>query len=196
MQTRMIPSLFLFLGAYFPLALILWIQDIDQIFWRWPICHIEFETRSIYGCASLKWQNPWLSFPLLLFTGVGLLLLVWLSKKIKPKSQVEVISAKACPNNATNYVIPYIVSFIGINLDGDVGPLIGAGVLFVFLFLILHFSGEVLMNPILIILGWRVYEIEGMVDGNLRQFVAISRERVKSGVRMKSRMIQEILILY
>jgi hypothetical protein len=83
---------------------------------------------------------------------------------IKPSQDIEVISAKYIPTDLMNYTLPYIVSFMSIEYS-DTGKFVGFVVFLLWIFWISHRSGQVILNPVLIALSWRMYEVEYKFPG-------------------------------
>jgi hypothetical protein len=162
MQFQLIPGFLIFLGSYFPLAIILAIQDIPLSWWFRPICGAENFSNGT--CAFNPFVHPGLSLVFLALTALAVLL-AWMSlRKITFPFSVAVKRAKATPNEIINYTFPYVVSFMGITYD-DPQKLIGFGVFLLWMFAITHKSGQILMNPLLLILGWRLHEATIVIRG-------------------------------
>lgn len=106
---------------------------------------------------------------------------------------MHVQEVKAIPNDLINYVLPYVVSFMGLSY-ADPQKLGGFLVFWVVLFLITYRSGQILMNPLLIVLGWKLYEVKV----GLGQSGAIRMARVlKKGPLVPSiQMAEEIQDVY
>lgn len=57
-----------------------------------------------------------------------------------------------------NYTLPYVVSFMSIDYQ-DAGKFIGFVVFLGWMFWISYKSGQIILNPVLIALGWRLYDV-------------------------------------
>lgn len=162
MQFQIFPGFLIFLGSYLPLALILAIQDIPQSWWGRTVC---MPSAFFSGaCHFNPFINPDLSIT---FLGVSAaaVLLAWFSlRKISYPFSIEIKRAKATPNEIINYTFPYVVSFMGISY-GEPQKLLGFGVFLLWMFSITYKSGQILMNPLLLILGWRLYEATILING-------------------------------
>lgn len=86
-------------------------------------------------------------------------------KIIKPTQDIEVVSAKYIPTDLMNYTLPYIVSFMSIEYS-DTGKFVGFVVFLLWIFWISHRSGQIILNPVLIALSWRMYEVEYKFPGS------------------------------
>jgi hypothetical protein len=83
---------------------------------------------------------------------------------VRPKKRITVTEAKYVPTDLMNYTLPYIVSFMSIDYH-DTGKFIGFTVFLGWMFWISYKSGQILMNPLLIALSWRLYEIKFFYAG-------------------------------
>jgi hypothetical protein len=77
---------------------------------------------------------------------------------VRTSQDVVVREAEYVPTDLMNYTLPYVVSFMGINYH-ETDKFIGFCVFLTWMFWITHKSGQVLLNPILIALGWRLYNV-------------------------------------
>lgn len=154
MQFRLMSAMVLFIGSYFPLALILLVQDIPKKYLDAPFCGFGSS-----GCTFQIFAHPKPALISVLGTGIALLITHWGLGRVKLRFDAEVIEAKTIPNDLINYVFPYVVSFMGLSFD-DSGKMWGFVVFLVVLFAITYRSGQIVMNPLLIIFGWKIYEVK------------------------------------
>jgi hypothetical protein len=173
MQFRLISAMVLFIGSYFPLALILLVQDIPKKYLDAPICGLGSS-----GCAFQIFGHPIPALISVLGTGVALLVTHWGLGRVKLRFDVRVIEAKTIPNDLINYVFPYVVSFMGLSFD-DSGKMWGFVVFLVVLFAITYRSGQIVMNPLLIIFGWKIYEVKMEIGQNKEERITRVLKRGK-----------------
>ena len=64
-----------------------------------------------------------------------------------------------------NYTLPYVVSFMGLDYQ-DGGRFFGFAVFLLWMFWISHKSGQIILNPLLIAMGWRLYEMKYKFSGS------------------------------
>lgn len=153
MQYNILPAFFIFLGSYLPLAVILAVQDIPNETWSSSICNLS----ELGSCKFLVFENPIMVISILMIT-IAATFLGWLSIKLQDFPQVITISnCKPIPNDIINYVFPYVVSFMGISYN-EPSKLLGFFVFLVWMFAITYKSGQILMNPLLLMFGWKLYE--------------------------------------
>ena len=168
MQFRIVPAFLVFLGSYFPLAVILALQDIKQDFWGLDFCW------SLKDCVLPSSNHPFLSLFGVSLTLVCLLLTIQVLRGLRYKYPVTIIASKPIPSELISYSFPYIVSFMGVDY-GSAGKIAGLVIFLVWLFLITYRAGYIIMNPILLILGWNLYEAEAQINGHKRVIKLLSR---------------------
>lgn len=191
MQMRLFPALILFLGSYFPLSLILLIQDIKESSWKASVCRIS----EISSCYLPELTNPGRALGLLGICALSLIVFMVLMKNLSGYSNLEVVDSKSVPNDLINYVFPYVVSFMGLDLGID-GKFFGFLLFIVLMFVITYRSGQILMNPVLLVAGWQLFELNIVTEGHKRCVKALSKEQVKSGDHLESCLVHGIYVLY
>lgn len=191
MQMRLFPALILFLGSYFPLSLILLIQDIKETSWKAPMCRIA----EVSSCFLPELTNPGRALGSLGICAVSLIIFMVLMKNLSGYSSLEVVDSKSVPNDLINYVFPYVVSFMGLDLGID-GKFFGFLLFIVLMFVITYRSGQILMNPFLLVAGWQLYEMNIMTEGHKRCVRALSKEQVNSGDHLESCLVHGIYVLH
>ncbi len=191
MKMRFLPALVLFLGSYFPLSLILLVQDVSADSWKLPLCKFT----EISTCSLPVLDNPNRSLGLLLICGASLLLFIAVMQSLSAYSKLEVIDSKSVPNDLINYVFPYVVSFMGLDLDAD-GKFYGFLLFILLMFVITYRSGQILMNPFLLVSGWQLYELNILTEGQKRCVRALSQDQIRSGDRLDSCLVHGIYVLH
>ncbi len=191
MQMRLLPALFLFLGSYFPLSLILLIQDIKETSWKAPLCGFT----EIASCNFPELTNSGRAAGLLIVCTVSLIIFMVLINKIISNSSLQVVDSKPVSNDLINYVFPYVVSFMGLELGAD-GKFFGFLLFVLLMFVMTYRSGQILMNPFLLVTGWQLYELNVITEGHARCVKALSKEPVKPGDCLESCLVQGIYVLY
>ena len=95
-----------------------------------------------------------------------------------------------------NYTLPYVVSFMSIGYQ-ETGKLVGLTIFLAWMFWITYKSGQVILNPVLAVFGWRLYEIQYVFPGDrtLRNGRALARGNVESGESYPHVLVQDIVIL-
>lgn len=153
MQLRLITALVVFVGSYLPLAVILFSQNVDYHAltreFCWPIRE---------GICELPLKDAGYSVGLLATTFICFGLTVVALALVRTSQDVTVREAEYVPTDLMNYTLPYVVSFMGINYQ-ETDKFVGFCVFLTWMFWITHKSGQVFLNPILIALGWRLYNV-------------------------------------
>lgn len=161
MRFRLISALLVFLGSYFPLALILALQDISSSSWEADIC---FDLRN---CSLPRFDHPWLAIIGVSVSGICLLLTCQVVSKLRFRYPVTVIESKPIPSELISYSFPYIVSFMGVDYSSP-GKIAGLVAFLIWLFLITYKAGQIIMNPMLIMFGWNLYEAKIRLNSHKR----------------------------
>jgi hypothetical protein len=139
-------------------------------------------------------NNPWRSLSLLIICLVSIVLFLILLERLRGRHDIEIVDSKTIPNDLINYVFPYVVSFMGLDL-GNNGKFFGF-LLFVFwMFLITYRSGQILMNPLLLVAGWQLYEVNAKIEQHTRSIRALSKNRIVRGDHLKSCVVQGLYVL-
>lgn len=191
MKMRLLPALILFLGSYFPLSLILVVQDIKDASWKEPICRIA----AISTCHLPELANPVRALSLLAICALSLVLFIVMMKGLSAYSNLEVVDSKSVPNDLINYVFPYVVSFMGIDLGAE-GKFYGFLLFILLMFVITYRSGQILMNPFLLVSGWQLYELNVLTEGQKRCVKALSQDQIQPGDRLESCLVHGIYVLH
>jgi hypothetical protein len=164
-----------FIGSYFPLAVILALQDISPSTLEAGIC------TNLNACQFPSFNYPFLSLGGLVLTGLCFILTFRLFEKIRYKHPIKIEETKKIPSELINYSFPYIVSFMGVDY-GSVGKITGLATFLIWLFMITFKSGQIIMNPMLLIFGWSLYEAKVLVNGHNRRVVKIlSKSELQPG---------------
>ena len=176
MQFRFIASVALFLGSYLPLALILLVQDANYTLVKNGLCWEVWGRHS--SCV--------LSFCVTLMA---------LSVS-RPKLPIKLVETKYIPAELMSYTLPYVVSFMSIGYQ-ETGKFAGLTIFLAWMFWITHKSGQILVNPLLTVFGWRLYEIKYAFPGDttLHNGRALAKGLIEPGKQYPHVLIQDIVVL-
>lgn len=188
MQFRLLSGFIIFIGSYLPLALILAVQDIPVSWWSNSFCNFS----NIEDCLFNPFSNPRLSIAFILVTCISVVVSNVSLKKIAFPFEGEVKSSKTIPNDIINYVFPYVVSFMGISYDTP-EKLLGFSVFLIWMFAITYKSGQIIMNPLLLMFGWKLYEAKIQINNQERD-VRVLRKGVLTPGNYKFQSIQDFYI--
>lgn len=156
MQLRNWSAFALYLGSYVPLSLILLAQDLDARLAVNGLCVPRVWRAS--GCA-VPLKHPWWSIGAVVVSLLCLAITLRTLAAVRANQRVRVSESKHVPADLINYVIPYVLSFMGLDY-GDPAKMLGFTVFFLWIFWITDRSGQIVMNPILVAFEWRLYEIK------------------------------------
>lgn len=191
MQLNFFAALLLFLGSYFPLSIILAIQDVQASSWSLPLCK---SAKFWQDCYLPTLANPTLAIGFMAVTAFSILFFWLVIRHFEGQQEMLIEESKTIPNDLINYVFPYLVSFMGLEL-GSQGKVWGFVVFLCWMFLITYRSGQILMNPLLLVGGWQLYEIRADMEGHKRNLRALAKSPVFPKQRLRSCLIQGIYVL-
>ncbi|WP_353642511.1 hypothetical protein [Mesorhizobium sp. WSM2239] len=154
-QLRLPVAAIIFVGSYLPLSLILLAQDYNFTMLSRPICWGWI--RGAPDCV-LPFQNP--GYSISIFAGCLLcflttLLALWL---LPAKRTITIVEAEYIAVDLMNYTLPYVVSFMSIDYR-DNGKFLGLLIFLAWMFWLTYRSGQIILNPLLIAFGWRLYNV-------------------------------------
>lgn len=191
MQFRFPIAFFVFLGSYLPLSLILLAQDYDYEQSTAPFC---WDVAS--ATCSLPFHNSSFSIGIFVACLICFLLTVIALQALRPKRSVVIAEARHAPADLMNYTLPYVVSFMSIDYQST-GKFVGFVIFLVWMFWITYKSGRLVLNPVLIILGWKYYDVSYTfpTDATLRSGAALARSPIDIGKPTRFSEVQDVLIL-
>lgn len=176
MQFRVISAFITFIGSYLPLAMILAIQDIPIKWWQSPFCN-PFK---ISSCSFIPFMNPVLSILFIVVTLIAVLLSNSLLNKISMPFDAQVESSKPIPSDIINYVFPYVVAFMGLSYNTP-DKLLGFLVFILLMFAITYKSGQIIMNPILLMFGWQLFEAKININNHVKEVRILKKGNLHKG---------------
>jgi hypothetical protein len=139
MKVRFIPALLMFLGGYFPLALIFIIKDLDPAT-GWPQHPVA--VACVGGVALLS-----------------CLAVLLVARQMRGGLPVRIGKVANKSGDLFTYTIPYMVSFYNFNL-GDWRTLLSLSVFMVLMFLLSYRTQNVFINPVLALAGYGLYDCQ------------------------------------
>lgn len=184
-------AVMIFLGSYFPLSIILLAQDIDYTVFSNTSCIFQMELE-----ISKILKSPKFSIAIAAISFVCFSLTILTLRLAAPKTSIKLVEVKHVPADLMNYTLPYVVSFITFDYQ-ETGKFIGMLIFLGWMFLIAHRSGQVILNPLLIVFGWRYYEVKYVFSGDNREFSeqALSKDILEPGMRCRKTSVQDIIVL-
>lgn len=190
MQFRLVSAFLIFIGSYLPLAIILAVQDVSRDWWRLPVCDVG--EISIIECTFNPFKNPSFSLTFIGLTFMSIVVANLSYKKISYPFNIEVMTTKSMPSDLINYVFPYVISFMGINYS-EPEKLLGFAVFLLWMFAITYKSGQIIMNPLLLMFDWRLHEATILINGATRQVRILKQGSLVPGPQ-KAQTVQDFYI--
>ncbi|OEZ60479.1 hypothetical protein [Duganella sp. HH105] len=193
MQPRLYIATFVYLGSYLPLSLILLVQDYDFDAIGLPLC-------SIWGgedtSCSIPFTNAKASIFFTALCATAFLATIFLLKIVKGNHKITIIETKHIPADLINYVFPYVVSFMSLDYKGT-GKIVGFLIFLTWMFLVTYKSGQIMLNPLLIVFGWKLYEIKYKFVGGGDVYTgrALANLSLQPNATYKKNYVQDVLII-
>ncbi|WP_141690410.1 MULTISPECIES: hypothetical protein [unclassified Ensifer] len=185
-------SLIVFIGSYFPLSLILLAQDFRYEMLSAPLCW-PLATDS----CVIPLQNGTLALIVFFLCLICLLFSLGVLSTVKPKTPINIQEAKYIPAELMAYTLPYVVSFMSLEYK-DTGKFVGLLIFLGWMFIITYRSGQLILNPLLIVFGWRLYEVTFSYPGKNEVRVtswALSKADLQANTRCSAATIQDVRII-
>lgn len=192
MQLRILVALIIFIGSYMPLSLILLVQD--HVAPAAGYMSIS-EFISDFGDGSLPLKNPLISTSVFLICVICFLFTFSVLYSVKTYRNIKIISSSHVPAEIINYTLPYIVSFMSVGYDEE-GKFLGIVIFLGWMFIIVFRSGQIMMNPLLVAFGWRLYNISYSFAGESAEYngVTLSNTTLSCESVVKYGAIQDVII--
>lgn len=191
MQFRALSAFIVFMGSYLPLSLILLAQNFDYAYVGRPACWKIWES-----ACSIPLKNPGFAVGIFVCCLICLALSLWALAVVQPKDEIVVHEAKHVPTDLMNYTLPYVVSFMSIDYQ-DIGKYIGVLIFLGWMFWISYKSGQILLNPVLIVFGWKLYDVSYNYAASTQVHSAsvLAFGSIGPGERYRQIPIQDILVV-
>ena len=193
MQMRALAALLIFLGSYFPLSLILLVQDVNYaLVANGSWCNVF----SWKASCVLPVGHPLVAIAMLSICFASLCLTLVALSAVSPKTPIHITEVRYVPAELMGYTLPYVVSFMSIGYQ-DTGKFSGFIVFLAWMFWITHKSGQIFLNPVLTVFGWRLYEIKYnyLCDTSVKTGRALARCDIEPMQNYAHDVIQDVIIL-
>lgn len=193
MQLRKEAAFVLYVGSYLPLGLVLLVQDIEPASLGTTVCR---PSGFFAGACRLPLLHPGWSLGVVA-AGIACVLVTLLTlRSTAVPHRIRVSEAKHIPADLINYAMPYIVSFMALDFASP-AKLLGFAVFFVWIFWITYRSGQIVMNPLLIVFGWKLFEVKYgyLQSGDTLVGRALARNDLEPNRLYLQGNLQDVLIL-
>lgn len=179
-----------FIGSYLPLSIILIIQDIGA---EYPGLQFWLPGRGLQFLIP-KLEHPLFSWTFFIFCLFAFLRIYKNLINISGTIRIKIEKSKSIPNDIINYVFPYVVSFMGLDLN-DPRKVAGFFLFIFWMFLITHKSGQILMNPLFLVFGWNLFEAEIETGGKARTCRILSNKKLVDGESYDCDKVQDFYVI-
>jgi hypothetical protein len=160
LQFRLLTALVVFIGSYLPLGVILFVQNFDFSVFDQQLCWPLYDKN-----CPLPVKNPIFSIGLLSLTVFCFFVTLIALRVIRPSIDIQILEAEYVPTDLMNYTLPYVVSFMSIDYQ-ETSKFVGFLVFLAWIFWITYKSGQIILNPVLIAMGWRLYKVSYKFSGS------------------------------
>lgn len=193
MKPRLFASIVLFVGSYLPLSLILLAQDFRFNMLKGRLCWPFGDENT--GC-ELPFRNSEYSITIFLICLACFLITLIALQSVKSKTPINVREAKYIPAELMSYTLPYIVSFMSLDYQ-ETGKFVGILIFLSWMFVIIHKSGQIILNPLIVVFGWKLYEIKYIYPGCDAEYFgrALSKDSLEPGSNYKKAEIEDAMII-
>lgn len=191
MQFRLLTAVVVFLGSYLPLSVILLAQNFD-----FGALHRSFCWPPGQPDCSIPLKNPGFALTALVICVLCFFTAQFVLALLKPKQEIVLVEAKYIPTDLMNYTLPYIVSFMSIDYQ-DMPKFVGLVIFLVWMFWIAYKAGQILLNPLLIVFGWRMYELKYHFVSDKQDHIsrALSKGPIDAGETHRHNNIADLLVI-
>lgn len=195
MQIKFLASVLIFLGSYLPLALILLVQDANYELLGQGFCWHVWGQQT--GCV-IPLGHPRFSLAILVICLFSFCLTFVALSASQPKALIHVTESRYIPAELMSYTLPYVVAFMSIGYQ-ETGKFVGLTIFLAWMFWITYKSGQIILNPVLTVFGWRLYEVKYFFPADKNKTVAngraLARGPIDPGGNYPHIAVQDILIL-
>lgn len=167
-ETRWFVDLVVFISSYFPLFLILLIKDIK------PISDINITCSNFFRDDTYLLHSAWSAGLFALSAFCVVLLLIFRRVFFSPERAGQNIVIKSCEpihGEMLNFTIPFLVGLIGVSYKS--WQEIASFMVFLsFMYFFLKKDGSLMLNPMFLLFGFKLYKIQYCRHGDERNEAA------------------------
>lgn len=192
MELRALIAAAIFVGSYLPLSAILLVQDLKVDLLNRPFCSTLWSAP--LNC-ELPLSNPGYSIGFVVFCLLCFSITPLVMSSGQIPQRISIKESKQIPTDLINYVVPYVVSFMSIEY-GQLNKVLGFILFMVWIFWLSYKTGQVILNPILVIKGWKLYEIKYTYQNSTTERVdkAFGRTEFVPQTDVDVEFVQEIIM--
>jgi hypothetical protein len=187
-------ALAVYLASYLPLSVILFVQDLQFDRLSATLCDPYI---SLSPDCRVPLAHPIVALTAVVVCSLALGLALGVLKLVGQGQPITIKTSKHVPADLMNYTLPYVVSLIGLDYK-DPGKLLGFLVFFLWMFVITYRSGQIVLNPVLTVFGWQLYEITYAYDagsGTERDGVVLSKVPIEASQSYRQSSVQDVFVI-
>jgi hypothetical protein len=174
MKPRIIPAVLMFISSYFPLVPIFIVKDLNAF--------------------SARPDHPRVAVTLIAVMSIACLVVIIAARSIKTGIETDLTKVSNKSADMFTYTIPYMISFYNFNL-GDWKTLTCLSIFMSTMFVLSYKTNNFLVNPVLALAGYGLYDCQ-FKSGELEwQGLALSRKALRVGDRPRVERISPFLYL-
>jgi hypothetical protein len=192
MQLKPTIAACIYIGSYLPLSAILLAQDIDYSESTFvPCTSLAFKEKCV-----LPLDHPYIAIGLFVLCLICFFVCLISLLVVRPKNKIVIEESKHVPADLMNYILPYVVSFMSLDY-ATTNKFVGFLIFFAWIFLISYKSGQIILNPILTVFGWKLYEVKYRFEDshNLLSGMTLSKVPLEPNGSYQHQSIQDVLII-
>jgi hypothetical protein len=171
-MVKFVPSIIMFISSYSPLGLILVIKDFDFL--------------------NKKFNNPIISLVILVIIVISIIILFIIVSNIKNGNLIKITKISNKSSELINYSIPYVISFIGINL-ANLSDLISFIIFMTFMYILTVNTQSIFLNPVLALCKYGLYDVEYIENDIQKQGVFLSKKELFNNKNYTIRKISKFM---
>ena len=160
MRLKLWVAILMFLSSYSPLVLILAARDFN------------YQTLSV--------TTPDVVLPALLIAAISCVILMVVMRQFRGGEFATVQSTDNRSIELFNYTIPYLISFLSLNI-GAINDLIAFGLFMLLMFGLTYKTDNLYINPVLTFMGYGLYHLTVTISGQSYQVNALLKKRPEQG---------------
>lgn len=165
MKPNIFTALIVFFGSYLPLSVILLVLNFDANAVTSNLC-----LNLLQESCRLPLKTPSIAIGIFLLCTICFFLSVYIIGLIRSGDHpISIVESKHIPSELMSYVLPYVVSFMTIDYQ-DTSKLFGILIFLFWMFWITYKSEQIIMNPMLTVLGWKLYDVKYKHQGDQQDY--------------------------
>ena len=193
MQLRFLAALAIYLASYLPLSVILLVQDLE--FDR--ITAVLCDPLANFRACNIPLSHPVSALGAVSVCAFAMVLTLLVLHLLHVGQPITIKGSKHVPADLMNYTLPYVVSLIGLDYK-DPAKLLGFLVFFLWMFVITYRSGQIILNPVVTVFGWQLYDVTYVYQAGskvVQDGRVLSSVPIEVGQSYPHKALQDVLVI-